>query len=88
MRIQVRRTGGFAGIERHAEIDTTGRPDAAEWHALAERAVADGRSTPPVGVPDGFGYQITVDGRTVYAADPRLTDEQRRLVSRVLKEGA
>ncbi|AXE85790.1 MULTISPECIES: protealysin inhibitor emfourin [unclassified Streptomyces] len=88
MRIQVRRTGGFAGIERHAEVDTSGRPDAPEWHALAERAVAAGRSTPPVGVPDGFSYQITVDGKTVYAADPRLTDEQRRLISRVLKEGA
>ncbi|MCF2436527.1 M4 family metallopeptidase [Streptomyces thinghirensis] len=54
-----------------------GTPDAAEWHALAERAAADGRGTPPVGVPDGFSYQITVDGKTVYAADPRLTDEQR-----------
>ncbi|MGA5898293.1 protealysin inhibitor emfourin [Streptomyces venetus] len=88
MRIQVRRTGGFAGIERYAEVDTSGRLDAAEWHALAERAVADGRSTPPVGVPDGFGYQLTVDGKTVYCADPRLTDEQRKLISRVLKEGA
>lgn len=88
MRIQVRRTGGFAGIERHAEVETAGRPDAAEWHALAERAVAAGRGTPPVGVPDGFSYQITVDGRTVYCADPRLTEEQRSLISRVLKEGA
>ncbi|PNG23706.1 protealysin inhibitor emfourin [Streptomyces cahuitamycinicus] len=88
MRIQVRRTGGFAGIERHAEVDTSGRSDASEWHALAEQAVAAGRSTPPVGVPDGFSYQLTVDGRTVYCADPRLTDEQRKLISRVLKEGA
>ncbi|MFI9818985.1 protealysin inhibitor emfourin [Streptomyces sp. NPDC052013] len=88
MRIQVRRTGGFAGIERHAEVETSGRADAAEWHALAERAVAAGRGTPPVGVPDGFSYQITVDGTTVYCADPRLTDEQRRLISQVLKEGA
>ncbi|MGA5202634.1 protealysin inhibitor emfourin [Streptomyces variegatus] len=88
MRIQVRRTGGFAGIERHAEVETSGRPDAPEWHALAERAVAAGRSTPPVGVPDGFSYQLTVDGKTVYCADPRLTEEQRKLISRVLKEGA
>ncbi|QNP72815.1 hypothetical protein IAG44_27550 [Streptomyces roseirectus] len=88
MRIQVRRTGGFAGIERHASIDTTGRPDAAEWQALAEVAVAGARTVRPVGVPDGFSYQITVDGKTVYAADPRLTDEQRRLISWVLKEGA
>ncbi|MFC9126781.1 protealysin inhibitor emfourin [Streptomyces sp. NPDC057099] len=88
MRIQVRRTGGFAGIERHAEVDTSGRPDAAEWHALAEQAVAAGRGTPPIGVPDGFSYQITVDDTTVYCSDPRLTDEQRRLISWVLKEGA
>ncbi|GAA2762391.1 hypothetical protein GCM10010103_14320 [Streptomyces paradoxus] len=88
MRIQVRRTGGFAGIERYAEVDTSGRPDASEWHALAEEALAAGRSTPPVGVPDGFSYQLTVDGTTVYCADPRLTDEQRKLISRVLKEGA
>lgn len=88
MRIQVRRTGGFAGIERYAEVETSGRADAQEWHALAEKAVADGRGTPPIGVPDGFSYQITVNDRTVYCSDPRLTDEQRKLISKVLKEGA
>ncbi|GAA3371379.1 hypothetical protein GCM10020367_21810 [Streptomyces sannanensis] len=88
MRIQVRRTGGFAGIERFAEIDTTTRPDAAEWHALVERAVADGHETPPIGVPDGFNYQITVDAHTVYCSDPRLTEAQRELITRVMKEGA
>ncbi|WP_093800918.1 protealysin inhibitor emfourin [Streptomyces sp. Wb2n-11] len=88
MRIAVRRTGGFAGIERYAEVDTSERPDAGEWHALAESAVAEGRGTPPVGVPDGFSYQITVDGRTVYCADPRLTEAQTRLISQVLEEGA
>ncbi|MET7679836.1 protealysin inhibitor emfourin [Streptomyces sp. NPDC005423] len=88
MRIQVRRTGGFAGIERRAEVDISGRPDAPEWRALAERVIAAGRGTPPEGVPDGFSYRITVDGTTVYAADPRLTEEQRTLISRVLKEGA
>ena len=88
MRIQVRRTGGFAGIERHKEVDTSGRPDAHEWQALAEKTLAAGRDIPPTGVPDGFSYEITVDGRTVYAADPRLTEEQRQLISKVLKEGA
>jgi hypothetical protein len=88
MRIQVRRTGGFAGIERFAEVDTSGQTDASEWHALAEQAMDDGRGTPPVGVPDGFSYQITVDGRTVYCSDPRLSEAQRQLISRVLKEGS
>ncbi|OIK01481.1 hypothetical protein BIV25_05775 [Streptomyces sp. MUSC 14] len=88
MRIQIRRTGGFAGIERRAEVDTSARPDGAEWQALAERVLASGPGTPPAGVPDGFRYEITVDGRTVYAADPRLTEDQRELVTRLLKEGA
>ncbi|MEE1753416.1 protealysin inhibitor emfourin [Streptomyces sp. SP18CS02] len=92
MRIRIRRTGGFAGIERRAELDTSGRPDAEEWHALAEAALADGLGTSPAGartgVPDGFSYEITVDGRTVCCADPRLTPAQRELISRVLKEGA
>ncbi|MBV1948150.1 protealysin inhibitor emfourin [Streptomyces sp. BV129] len=88
MRIQVRRTGGFAGIERRAEVDTSGRADAQEWRTLADRALAAAPDAPLAGVPDGFHYEITVDGRTVHAADPRLTEAQRELVSRVLKEGA
>ncbi|MEU9111416.1 protealysin inhibitor emfourin [Streptomyces sp. NPDC048483] len=88
MRIEIRRTGGFAGIERRAEVDTSGRPDAGDWHTLAEESLAAAHDTPPVGVPDGFSYQLTVDGRTVYCADPRLTDEQKKLITRVMKEGA
>ncbi|KAF4409528.1 MULTISPECIES: protealysin inhibitor emfourin [Streptomyces] len=87
MRIQVKRTGGFAGIERRAEVDTSGRPDAPEWRALAEEATAGSSGSPPPGVPDGFAYEVTVDGRTVHWADPRLTPAQRELVGRVLKEG-
>ncbi|MFE0034680.1 protealysin inhibitor emfourin [[Kitasatospora] papulosa] len=88
MRIQVSRTGGFADIARHGEIDTSGRPDASEWEALAEAVLDSSRGGPPAGVPDGFRYRITVGDRTVDCADPRLTQEQRTLISRVLKEGA
>ncbi|MGP3685955.1 protealysin inhibitor emfourin [Streptomyces sp. IBSNAI002] len=87
MRIEVIRTGGFAGIERRAEVDTSGRPDEAEWRALAQRAL---RPAPAGGGPvrDGFSYRITVDGRTVSCQEPNLSDAQRTLVSRILKEGA
>ncbi|MDX3378916.1 hypothetical protein PV390_31430 [Streptomyces sp. ME02-6991-2A] len=96
MRIQVTRTGGFAGISRHHEVDTEGREDAAEWESLAEEVLAAAPSStpdgtpdaPPSGVPDGFRYRITVGDRTVYCADPDLTGAQRTLVSRILKEGA
>ncbi|MDT9683025.1 hypothetical protein RND61_13230 [Streptomyces sp. TRM76323] len=96
MRIEVRRTGGFAGIERRAEVDTAARPDADAWQALAEAVLAEaapeeeaeGAARGAPGVPDGFGYEITVDGRTVRCAEPHLTGAQRELVSRVLREGA
>ncbi|MER0445512.1 protealysin inhibitor emfourin [Streptomyces sp. Edi4] len=88
MRIQVCRSGGFAGIERRAEVDTSGLPDAEEWRALVEAAFTAGCARPVAGVPDGFHYVITADGRTVHCADPDLTDAQRELITRVLKEGA
>ncbi|MFF5772399.1 protealysin inhibitor emfourin [Streptomyces californicus] len=88
MRIQVSRTGGFAGIARSGELDTEGREDAANWRSLAEEALSRARDAPPTGAPDGFRYAITVDGTTVYCADPDLTGAQRTLISRVLKEGA
>ncbi|MEU4268283.1 protealysin inhibitor emfourin [Streptomyces sp. NPDC026092] len=87
MRIRVRRTGGFAGIERSAEVNTSGRPDAGEWDALAATVVQEGDGEVR-GVPDGFSYEITVDGATVRCGDPRLTEAQRTLIERVLKEGA
>ncbi|MER8034591.1 protealysin inhibitor emfourin [Streptomyces hydrogenans] len=82
MRIRVRRTGGFAGIERSAEVEVTG-PD---WESLAASVLTTAEAVR--GVPDGFSYEITIDGRTVRCADPHLTDDQRTLVTRVLKEGA
>ncbi|MDT3395645.1 hypothetical protein RKE29_03100 [Streptomyces sp. B1866] len=88
MRIRVIRTGGFAGIPRRAELDTAGRPDERHLRALAQQAVETGRAGPVRGVPDGFSYEITVDGRTAHCADPHLTDAQRELVRTVLKEGA
>ncbi|MER8186590.1 protealysin inhibitor emfourin [Kitasatospora sp. NPDC094015] len=87
MRIQVTRTGGFAGRVQRAELDTAERRDAPHVHALAREAVAGGLRTPSYGVPDGFHYEIVVDGRTVYCADPKLTDSQQELVSLVLREG-
>lgn len=40
MRIEVIRSGGFAGIERRAVLDTAGRPDAFRLHALARDVLA------------------------------------------------
>ncbi|MEV7830507.1 protealysin inhibitor emfourin [Streptomyces subrutilus] len=97
MRISVVRTGGFAGIERRAEVDTSGLPDEGEWTELVRLALrpdprdagaGDRAGDPAGGVRDGFSYTIRVDGRTVSCRDPHLSEAQRALVSRLLKEGA
>ncbi|NKI42467.1 protealysin inhibitor emfourin [Streptomyces physcomitrii] len=88
MRIQVKRTGGFAAIVREAQVDTGDLPDAEEWKALADEALAASGESPSAGVPDGFHYALTIGDRTVHCADPGLTEAQRKLISRVLKEGA
>ncbi|MFI6005533.1 protealysin inhibitor emfourin [Streptomyces sp. NPDC051366] len=89
MRILVVRTGGFAGIERRAEVDTSGRPDEDEWQALAQLALRSVPAAPGSDrVRDGFSYRITVDGRTVSCQEPNLSEAQRTLISRLLKEGA
>jgi hypothetical protein len=87
MRIEVIRSGGIAGMRRRAVLDTTGRPDAHHLHSLAREALAEGRAPLGGGVPDGFQYDITVDGQSTRCLDPGLTEAQRELVSIVLKEG-
>jgi hypothetical protein len=84
MRIAVIRTGGFGGLTRRAAVATSDP----ELIALAEKALAEGRKVRPIGVPDGFSYEIVVDDHAVYCADPHLTDSERTLITRVLKEGS
>ncbi|MFE1552446.1 hypothetical protein [Streptomyces sp. NPDC058718] len=68
-------------------VHTAAGADAWVWHARAAAVLAEGDDDGR-GVPDGFSYEITVDGRTVRCCDPRLTDAQRTLVTKLLKEGA
>ncbi|UGY91357.1 protealysin inhibitor emfourin [Streptomyces gobiensis] len=83
MRITVIRTGGFGGLARRATLETTD-PELVD---LAHKALAEGRDVRPIGVPDGFSYEIIVDDRPVYCADPHLTEAESALITRVLKEG-
>jgi hypothetical protein len=87
MRIEVVRSGGFAGIARRAAVDTADRPDGPRLESLARAALA---APPPSGrpVPDGFTYDITAGDRHVHCSDPHLTAAQRQLITAVLGEGA
>lgn len=88
MRIEVTRTGGFAGIGRSAILDTSGRADGPRLEALAREVTAQAPASGAHGVPDGFHYVLTVDDRAVQCADPHLTPAQRELIQTVLGEGA
>ncbi|BBA97330.1 hypothetical protein RVR_3016 [Actinacidiphila reveromycinica] len=87
MRIEVVRSGGFAGVPRRAILDTAGHPGGPRLEALARAALASPRA-PRHPVPDGFTYVVTVDDRTIHCADPELTPAQRDLITVVLEEGA
>jgi len=77
LRVQVERSGGFAGISRVWSLDTAelGPDAAARLHRLVDDVQGAGpaRDTPqpgtagaPPDVPDAFGYRVTVarDGQT------------------------
>jgi hypothetical protein len=87
MRIEVLQSGGFAGIERRAALDTSGRPDAAHLHALARQVLAGGMEPFTHGSPDAFQYDVTADGRSARFFGLHLSEAQRELVTTVLKEG-
>lgn len=92
MRIEVSRSGGFAGIVRRAEVDTDGREDAEEWVRLADRArplpegPGAGRSGGPGAVRDGFTWSIRVDEQHAVLPDSRLDGALRDLAERALAE--
>ncbi|WP_424213847.1 protealysin inhibitor emfourin [Streptomyces sp. BI20] len=94
MRIEVVRTGGFAGIERRAEVDTgeLGPAEAAAWEELARvvltEAGGEDADPDPGPVRDGFAYRLVLDGRTLVRREPGLTEHERLLITRALKEGA
>lgn len=90
--MSVTRTGGFAGLTRRAELETAGRPDDEHLRALARDALAAGEPGEAAtgaarGVPDGFSYEITVDGQTLRCAEPHLSEAQRALVRALLEAG-
>ncbi|WP_037906715.1 protealysin inhibitor emfourin [Actinacidiphila yeochonensis] len=88
MRIEVVRSGGFAGLVRRSALETADQPDGSRLAALAQAALAPHPSAAGRPVPDGFTYRITAGGSTAVVAEPDLTDTQRLLVRMVLGEEA
>jgi hypothetical protein len=69
MRIALTRSGGFAGITQHREIDTAqlAPADRSDIERLVARAQAESPSRD--GSPDAFEYEITIDGHRYVTSD-------------------
>ncbi len=69
MRIALTRSGGFAGITQHREIDTTQLSPAQRREI--EQLVSRARATSPAheASADEFEYEIVIDGATYLVND-------------------
>ncbi|WP_412873910.1 protealysin inhibitor emfourin [Curtobacterium poinsettiae] len=86
MRIEVRRSGGFAGTTRRWRVDTDASSDPAAWSDVVDAL----RRTPAptaAPVPDDFSWTITVERTTVTIPGRRLDGPWADLVERVRSEG-
>ena len=99
VKISVDRSGGFAGITLHSEVDTAKLPpaEAHEWESLvaaadlrsiaARRGGGRGRRAP--GMPDAFQYDLTVEdaGRRTHVTvgESELPAPAQELVRRLVQ---
>jgi hypothetical protein len=92
MRIEFKRSGGFAPIPLRLHLDTESLPEADAQELIGLIAAADffhlpASIQPPAGSADRFQYEITVEGpagrHTVRTSDAVGRDELQRLLSRL-----
>ena len=88
LRIEFRRSGGFAGLTIGTEVDTGELPpeEARVFERLAESLERSGvGDSPPPGKPDRFQYELTITrggkSRRFQLAEQELTPEARELVN-------
>lgn len=87
MRIDVRRTGGLAGLTRAWRVDTDHCEDPAGWSDLVDALPRDAPPAAAPGVRDDFTWTITVAQTTVTIPGSRLDGPWAALVARVRDEG-
>jgi hypothetical protein len=97
VRLELRRSGGFAGITRSASVDTAELPsqEADELTGLVERSGVlhepPARPARAPGAPDRFRYRLVVERREerveVAFGEETMGPELRALVERLLAAG-
>jgi hypothetical protein len=80
MRLELRTSGGVAGIRRPPVVVETGeRDDGPALEALARRVAAAAPPADPAG-PDRFQYDLRVDGVPVRLHEGALSPEAEELI--------
>lgn len=95
MRIEVKRTGGFAGITRAKRIEVErGAPPPPGLEGILGAALPDvenfaakPESERPRSMPDSFLWIIIIDQREVELPEQNLPDSLRALTSYVFEHG-
>lgn len=82
MKVIVVRSGGFAGLERRGEGDTTGDP---VLRGLVDQVDLSALPARPSQVPDQYVYEITIGDAMAEAGESQLTAPLRALVHHVLR---
>jgi len=90
MRVALRRSGGFANIGAHADVDTAALPQekAEELQRLVRSASLPDQPLPPKRTPgaaDVYQYDLTVDGKTHTADELAMPEAWRGLVDFLMK---
>lgn len=87
MRLQVRRTGGFAGIARESPVldtETLAPDEAQELHALVDEAkLGEVGEAGGARGPDRFTYELSVDDRRVTLPESEMTPARRELIKQL-----
>jgi len=89
MQVRVQRSGGFANIGAHAEVDTSKLPK--EKAEEVQRLAGALPPQPPAPLrakqaADVYQYDIEVDGKTYRADELSMPDGWRALVDYVFKQ--
>lgn len=87
MHIDVRRTGGIAGISRGWRVDTDTCDDPDGWSELVTALPLDAPPSADPAVRDDFTWVVTVAETTVTIPGSRLDGPWATLVARVRDEG-
>jgi len=90
MRVALRRSGGFANIGAHADLETASLPQekAEELQRLIRSASLPDQPPPPIRAAraaDAYQYDITIDGKTYTADELSMPDSWRPLVDYLME---